>query len=764
MGKDYWYIFALSATVSVITLSLNTYIVICLFFFWLLYVYVQKKISITLLISALLSFFFFYFYLPAPTTSTSEQVNESRSVFYGEIVSPIIETDKKIEFTFRDERTSEQIVIVYFVNDENELVEHHVGQLQYGAVCKIEASLSIPDGARNPYQFDYRLYLLKKAISYQIVIPTLEDITCKENHSLMQSIYSMRTYLLNKTESKLQTDTAAWLHALVLGHDGLLEQETIELFQRWSLSHILAISGLHIGIVVGIIYLVLVRFSITTKEKAQWIMMVFLPIYAILAGSQPSVWRASLMIVFVIFINKIKLKYNYTDILSIVFLLLIIIEKYIVYHIGFQLSFAVTFGLILSSKWIAEATSNMERVLQISFVSQMMILPLQIHYFSTFQPLSILLNVIVVPYFSLFVIPVMFIILLSIFLPTIVIELFQHIFLFIHQHFLHFIMIVDDKFNFPFIIGEIPISLVIIYYLLFVFLMISLEKRNQIKSFQYGMYVALFIIYLTIRPYFSPIGTVTMLDIGQGDAFVVELPYRKGVFIIDAGASFTFPDFKPSDRVYKQIIRPYLYGRGIHTIDAVFISHNDLDHDGSVRYIVEGFEVKEVIISPFHELDDQTITAWKEANVPVTYAAFNERMIRNSQAFHVLSPEKDKHDDNENSLVLYTELGGKSWLFTGDIGKETEKGIVKKFRNLQIDVLKVGHHGSNTSTDPYFLNEIAPNYALISAGVNNSYGHPTEEVLQTLSDEQIIIFRTDLHGAVQYQFKEEQGIFNTFFK
>src|SRR5699024_9617775 len=115
------------------------------------------------------------------------------------------------------------------------------------------------------------------------------------------------------------------------------------------------------------------------------------------------------------------------------------------------------------------------------------------------------------------------------------------------------------------------------------------------------MMIVLFLILLSLRPYFSPVGTVTMLDIGQGDAYIIELPFRKGVFIIDAGSSVTFGDFLPSDRVYKQIIRPYLWGRGIYEIDAVFLSHKDIDHTGSMVFVVKEVEMEEVNIIDLDE-------------------------------------------------------------------------------------------------------------------------------------------------------------------
>src|SRR5690606_33448586 len=149
-------------------------------------------------------------------------------------------------------------------------------------------------------------YLSNKGINYQLVLTSLEKASC-DKHSYLENIYSLRSVLVNKTTEKLQPTTAAWMQALVLGNDELIDPEIIEMFQRWSLSHILAISGLHIGIIVGILYFTSVRFSITTKENAQNFIILFLPLYAVLAGGEPSVWRASRMVLFIIWIQKNKL-------------------------------------------------------------------------------------------------------------------------------------------------------------------------------------------------------------------------------------------------------------------------------------------------------------------------------------------------------------------------------------------------------------------------------------------------------------------------
>src|SRR5699024_8151850 len=249
------------------------------------------------------------------------------------------------------------------------------------------------------------------------------------------------------------------------------------------LSHILAISGLHVGLVVGLIYLSLVKFGITTKEKAQFIIILFLPFYALLAGGAPSVWRASLMGLSFLILSKFQIKYPPTDIISIIFISLVAFDPYIIYHVGFQFSFLVTFGLLLSSKWLSQTNSSFWQIMKISFVSQMMIIPLQLHYFYFFQPLSILINTIVVPYFSIFVIPFMFILLiLSATLPKIAL-VFDSIFVPLHTFFIELLVYFDKIFNQPWIIGLPSLGISFFYYILFFLFMKILEGKEKKKSF-----------------------------------------------------------------------------------------------------------------------------------------------------------------------------------------------------------------------------------------------------------------------------------------
>ncbi|MFD1038542.1 DNA internalization-related competence protein ComEC/Rec2 [Virgibacillus byunsanensis] len=753
--KGYWHLPTIAITFSILTVYFDSKWFLIGFVIWLLLLYLFNSIRKIPILFSLSAFFFCLHYLPE-LEDLEYAVKQEESPINGEIVSSITQTPEKYDFVLQDTLTSQKYLVIFFRNHPSKKEpSNQVNQLKYGATCTIYGDLEIPESSTNPGQFNYRNYLLSREITFQIVLDSLEAIKCTGS-SRFDRIYTVRTQLVSFINNNMSETSAAWLNALVLGDDSYLEDSTVELFQRWNLSHILAISGLHVGLIVALIYFVLIKLNLITKEKAQWIMLTFLPFYTFLAGGEPSVWRASIMVFLFLIFNKIKVHFSITDVLSIVFILLILMDKYIIYHIGFQLSFLVTFGIILSKHWLSVNTSSFFSILQVSFLSQMIILPLQLSYFYTFNPLSILLNLIVIPYFSLFVIPFMFVMLMA--SPIeIITKVMDAIFVRIHDLVISVLTFIDGFLYYPWIIGTIPIMATLIYYSLFFLFMKHIQVGQLKHAFAQGFLLIILIIGMAIKPYLSPVGTVTMLDIGQGDSFIIELPYRRAVIMIDAGSTFSFNDQVPSDKVYKQIIKPYLYANGISKIDAIFVSHDDGDHIGSLPFIMEEMRVENVMFNEYYIVQDQ----FQTNKTKINYLSANDTLTIGDQAFYVLSPKVNKLTSNNNSLVLYTELGGKKWLFTGDIGKGVEEDLIKNYPSISIDVLKVAHHGSNTSTTKSFVEKIKPAYALLSVGRTNRYGHPTSEVIDTLKNENVSILRTDVDGAVQFYFKKEEG---TFFK
>jgi len=685
-------------------------------------------------------------------------LNESSNnlTLIGKITGIVTNKERSVQFYFQTENPPQKYLAIYFPNTDNSKTKY-MKSLNTGATCQITGNIVIPEKNTNPGEFNYQHYLKTQGIQFQLVIDSLADIQC-EGISTLGKIYQSRETIQDYMLNTYSKDTAAWIVALILGDDSLLEERTIDLFRDWGISHLLAISGLHVGLIVALIYFILIKTGIMTKEKAQWFMLFFLPIYALLAGGEPSVWRASIMVFLFIVLSKLKLNLSVSDVVSIVFLLLIFFDGYIIYHIGFQFSFIVTFSLILSRDWLIQTSSRFFQLINISFVSQMVILPFQFIYFSMVQPLSILLNVIVVPYFSFLIIPGMFLMGILSPLPFIP-SMLDKLFLLLHERFLILLELLDKKLNYPWVNGFFPLMFIILYYVIFCMLMISINRKELVQAFKYGVTLTLFITALLLRPYFSPYGSVTMLDIGQGDAFIIELPYRQGVIFMDAGSTFSFSEMDFTEKVYKQIIKPYLYSKGIQSIDAIFISHEDMDHMGSVDFLVEEFSVDQIYISPYYVLSEKSADVWNTNKVDINIIQKGQQSVINNMPFQVLSPVRDTGSDNENSLVIYTEIGGKSWLFTGDVGVETEKEIMKNYSRLSIDVLKVGHHGSKSSTDESFIKHIEPLYALVSVGENNTYGHPAKKVIDTLEDNGVFIMRTDQQGAIIYKFKDDEGTF-----
>ncbi|GGC92231.1 hypothetical protein GCM10007216_23750 [Thalassobacillus devorans] len=251
-----------------------------------------------------------------------------------------------------------------------------------------------------------------------------------------------------------------------------------------------------------------------------------------------------------------------------------------------------------------------------------------------------------------------------------------------------------------------------------------------------------------------------MLDIGQGDSIVIELPYRKGVFIIDAAGASHFS--ANQERVADNIIIPFLHSKGISKVDAVFLSHEDSDHIGSVPFLFDDLQIDKLLVSPYFQFPDALQTQVLEHNIPVLRLKRNEVISLSGQVFKVLNPEKNYNDANDNSLVLFTTFGGWSWLFTGDISDKVERDLMKVFPDLRADVLKASHHGSNTSSSEPFLTALKGKVALISAGKNNRYGHPHKEILERLEALGMTALRTDVHGAVQFVFEEAKGNFYIF--
>ncbi|MFD2926030.1 DNA internalization-related competence protein ComEC/Rec2 [Halobacillus naozhouensis] len=719
-----------------------TYLLLGLFIAWI--ATLKKSLTWIVTLSVCFIFGFIYFTPQVPTNPST-----IHHPLKGKIISPLIETESTISTTLKLEDRDEKAMVVYFKTaDQPEEINYVRAHLKFGAECVINGEAGLPEGARNPGQFDYQDYLRNQHITVQISAESADQISCK-GQSFLHNAFKARNAMISKVKKSMSPRAFGWASALVFGDTQYLPEETVEWFRDFSLSHILAISGLHVGLFLGGVYLILYRSGFTTVDQARRMVLFILPAYSFISGAAPPVLRACLMAVFLLFIMQWKIKVAATDVLAIVAMLLLVFNPAYFYNLGFQFSFIVTFSLLLSypllgnkNMWIAS--------IMISFISQAVILPLQLHHFYEFNPLSLFANILLVPYFSFIIIPLLFLlVLLAFFIPTLTVTL-STITVAFHESFLNWIRGVSEPLNIQWVVGELPLEWILAYFAVLILMMINWVRKRLKKAFLFGVGTVVVLMCYSVKPYISSQGTVTMLDVGQGDSFVVELPHRKGILMIDAAGSPVFSS--NPDRIADQIIEPFLKSRGIKKIDALLISHMDHDHSGSVDRLQQSFNVAEIYVSPYHAIDQPGVNVIDQGDT----------IVLDGYEFNVLHPRGDEQETNKNSVVIYTKLGGKSWLFTGDSTASIEEKILSNYPSLTTNVLKVGHHGSDSSTSAKWINSLAPDVALISSGVDNRYGHPHKEVVDRLLEKNVILFRTDLHGAVQYQFSKQTGTFSTF--
>ena len=239
---------------------------------------------------------------------------------------------------------------------------------------------------------------------------------------------------------------------------------------------------------------------------------------------------------------------------------------------------------------------------------------------------------------------------------------------------------------------------------------------------------------------------IDFIDVGQGDSTIIRMNHK--TIIIDTGGN---P--KKEGLITTSIIKPYLKSKGINKIQTLIITHGDYDHMGEAINLVNNFKVEKVIFNcgPYNDLEKELIKVLDKKHIKY-YSCIKELNIDNNKLYFLQTKEYDNENDNSN--VIYTELNGYKFMFMGDAGIVKEKDILEKYNISDIDVLKVGHHGSRTSSSKEFIDEINTKYSIISVGKNNRYGHPNKEVLKNLVNSKI--YRTDEDGSIMFKIKNNK--------
>ena len=278
--------------------------------------------------------------------------------------------------------------------------------------------------------------------------------------------------------------------------------------------------------------------------------------------------------------------------------------------------------------------------------------------------------------------------------------------------------------------SKVNIFIFILYYIIITFIFIK-------PKYFYILIIMIF-IHNNIK-YFNQNNYLTMIDVGQGDSILLELKNKN--ILIDTGGN-SFSDYNIA--VNKLI--PYFKSLGIKKIDYLILTHGDYDHLGEAVNLINNFKVDKVILNndKFNDLETELINVLNDRNINY-FKNVKQLSIFNNKLYFL--NDELYSNENDNSIVLYVVVNDVKMLFMADAGISVEHDIIKKYNLNDIDILKVGHHGSKTSTSKEFITQIQPKYALISVGANNWYGHPHEEVLENLNSSNI--YRTDLNGSIK---------------
>ena len=647
-----------------------------------------------------------------------------------------------------------------------------------GNTVSIDGDIIKFQKATNPGQFDEYQYNKILKYDYKVYCDTLKIIN-DEYSRYKDFLYRVKEGIFNVYNTALPKKNSGVLSAMVLGDKAALDLDIKELYQTHGISHILSISGLHVSLIGMTLYNLLRKLSLKIPI-AVIISILFIYSYGQLTNFSVSTTRAVIMLFLLLISKIIGRTYDLLSAVSLSALIILINNPLQIFSTGFLLSYGAVLGigLVYPALKALFKIENMflkniiEGVL-ISLSVQIMTLPILLYFFFEISTYSILFNLILVPFVSVIIVlaiiggllGILYLPLASFFLggSYYILNIYEWI-----------LSLANHLPNHTLMLGRPEKELIITYYfILFLYILLNYWKQSKYSHFILGLLIIIFI----------PFGTsnleVTFLDVGQGDGIYVKSS-NETTYLIDGGSSSV-------KQVGKYRLGPFLKSKGVSSIDYVFISHFDQDHVNGIFEIIEdmgyvedsgNIHIKNLVLGRIFNLDDDVessnvvgdqannsklmedelyikcIEMAKEKGINIMYMEPGDYIQDGDLQIKCLHPVKDIHylDKNASSLVLSLNYIDFEMLLTGDIEGIGEVALnevlLTEYGKGVFDILKVAHHGSKNSTFNEFLSIVNPRYSVISAGKDNSYGHPHEELLERLDNVGSEVVITYESGAI----------------
>ena len=613
------------------------------------------------------------------------------------IVTTIVKKENSFKLTIK----GKEKLIVYISNIEN---------IELGDKVVVKGKYTLPKKATIPNNFDYQKYLYNNHIFYIMYAKELKII--KKNQNIT---FKIKKYILDKTSNYTNN---GYLNAFIIGDK--TDLEFYETYQNNGISHLFALSGMHISMLSLIIYKLVNKF----KHK-DLIVIMFLLFYITLTNFSASILRTIIFFIILKLNKKLDLNISTKNALLITLSIIMIYNPLIVFDIGFQYSGLVTFGLIVSTKYYKK--NYFYNLFITSFIALLFSVPITLYNNYELNLLSILNNLINVPLITFVIYPLS--------LLTFLLKFLEPIYN-LTINLLEFINNISSIFSLNIIVPKVHIIFYLIYYLL---IYLYIESNNK----KYILIACLYLLSFKLKPFIDRNNYVYYLDVGQGDSSLII--YNDIVVMNDTGGTSNYNVSSGCIKLLKSL--------GYSHIDYLILTHGDFDHMGDSIYLINNYKVKNVVLNndDFNELETNLIKELK--NKKIKYYQNVEKMPISNNIITILNTE-EYDNENDNSNVIYIELNNYKFMFMGDAGVDKEKDILERYNISNIDVLKVGHHGSKTSSSKSFINKINPKYSIISVGKNNRYGHPNKEVLNNLDHSKI--YRTDEDGSIMFKIKNNK--------
>lgn len=662
--------------------------------------------------------------------------------------------------------TKERLLVYLYLKDIEDLAS--VNSWKSGMGINFAGSFNDINITSNPGQFNYERYLQRESVYWKIIVSGIDNVKTSDASAMSVLINNSRDSFTNTFDNLFDQSQSGFLKSIILGDSTDISAELQENFSITGLSHLLAISGLHLSIITFMIFAILLKLRVT-RENAAIIVSIVLIFYMIIIGLRPSVVRATVMTLIMLYGFVFKNRISALQGLGIALFIMTLYNPMWIFNIGFQLSFVITFYILWGYSEVCNRLPLKEGLLKKSIalviVTQFASFPIIFYYFHQYSIIAWLANLLIVPFFSSIILPFGLFILILGSLNVSFVTFFAEIMSFILTLLFKTIDWIAGISALHFYGNINSVIIIMLIYIFFTWFLLRKRIKESFIKLNFKKYIFIFekasivllVIILLIPSIADDSVIITFIDVGQGDSIYIET--LKGTSIlIDSGGNFAFPkeEWKIRDdpfEVGKNIVLPYLRYSGVKNIDYAILTHEDYDHIGGYFSIIEKVDIGTFIAEegfPRTEIGRKLYDNLVEKNIRVI--TINESKVididKSTQMFFIPANITSSKVENDHSFALLLNIYNTRVLLSADIEKAGETYIMDKYEIEPVDILKVGHHGSNTSSTEKWLEVLQPTDAIISVGKNNRYNLPSDEVLIRLEDFGSNIWRTDDDGAI----------------